>query len=123
MADLGAVGTLVERVLLYPVGRNAYSLSCAANPIGGILVPEQALRPFPYPEDLRWLIGSVIHPDPTAVTIIIRHWRTHHVTATTRADESGAWSAAVPPGQYDISYLADGRAPVAHGPYTVGLDN
>jgi hypothetical protein len=122
MADLGAVGSLVEQSRLYPLGRNAYSLNRAHNPIGGIPVAEQALRPFPYPEDLRRLGGTVVHPTPRLVRVLVRNWVTHHQTAATRPDDTGAWSVAVPAGRYDIAYLADGRAPVCHGPYVVEVE-
>lgn len=41
------------------------------------------------------------------------------VTVVTPDATTGAWSALVPPGDYDIAYFADGAQPVCHGPYTV----
>lgn len=34
-------------------------------------------------------------------------------------DSAGDWKAFLPPGQYDISYFAEGCAPIIHGPYII----
>jgi hypothetical protein len=119
MADHGAVGTLLAARLSCPLGRTAFSLARRANPIGAILVAEQPERSFPYPEDLRRVAGTVVHPRPPEVAVILRHWTTRRIIAVARPDGAGAWSARVPAGNYDIAYLADGHAPVCHGPYRI----
>ena len=51
--------------------------------------------------------------------VVIRAWDTKVLVDEVTPDTNGAWSARVPPGDYDITYLADGFAPVCHGPYVV----
>lgn len=53
--------------------------------------------------------------------VVIRDWNTRELVARVVPDANGDWSAEVPPGTYDVSYLAEGCAPVLHGPYTVEL--
>ncbi len=51
--------------------------------------------------------------------VVIRDWGTRGFVGETAPDQAGAWSIDVPPGTYDITYLADGCAPICHGPYTI----
>lgn len=44
---------------------------------------------------------------------------THMPMARSAPDAQGDWSAAVPAGACHLLYLADGCAPICHGPYTV----
>jgi DNA-binding beta-propeller fold protein YncE len=53
--------------------------------------------------------------------VVIRGWGTRELVAKVIPDSAGDWSAEVPPGVYDVSYLAEGCAPIIHGPYTVEL--
>ena len=41
------------------------------------------------------------------------------VVASVIPASNGNWSASVPPGRYDVTYISDGCAPICHGPYTV----
>lgn len=41
------------------------------------------------------------------------------VTTAIPDEDTGAWTASVPPGDYTISYFAAGCRPVTHGPYPV----
>jgi len=53
------------------------------------------------------------------ITILVRDWATHEHVGVVTPDEAGYWSIDVLPGQYDVTYIADGCAPICHGPYTV----
>lgn len=53
--------------------------------------------------------------------VVIRNWNTRELVAKVIPDANGDWSAQVPPGTYDVSYIAENCAPVIHGPYTVEL--
>ncbi len=53
--------------------------------------------------------------------VVIRNWNTRELVAKVVPDANGDWSAEVPPGTYDVSYIAENCAPVIHGPYTVEL--
>jgi len=53
--------------------------------------------------------------------VVIRNWTTRELVAKVIPDANGDWSAQVPPGTYDVSYIAENCAPVIHGPYTVEL--
>ena len=53
--------------------------------------------------------------------VVIRNWTTRELVAKVIPDANGDWSADVPPGTYDVSYIAENCAPVIHGPYTVEL--
>jgi len=53
--------------------------------------------------------------------VVIRNWTTRELVAKVIPDANGDWSAEVPPGTYDVSYIAENCAPVIHGPYTVEL--
>lgn len=54
-----------------------------------------------------------------AERILIHDATTGALIASAVPDPDGSWSAQVVPGQYDLTYLADGCAPVCHGPYAV----
>lgn len=51
--------------------------------------------------------------------VVVRAWRSKELVASAVPDESGDWSVTVPPGRYDITFRAEGCAPVCHGPYTI----
>jgi len=53
--------------------------------------------------------------------VVIRNWTTRELVAKVIPEANGDWSAEVPPGTYDVSYIAENCAPVIHGPYTVEL--
>ncbi|MBB5322342.1 hypothetical protein [Marinobacter oulmenensis] len=53
--------------------------------------------------------------------VVIRNWTTRELVVKVVPDANGDWSAQVPPGTYDVSYIAENCAPVIHGPYTVEL--
>lgn len=53
--------------------------------------------------------------------VVIRNWTTRELVAKVIPDANGDWSAEVPPGTYDVSYIAENCAPVIHGPYTITL--
>lgn len=55
---------------------------------------------------------------PADNVVILSH-TTHETGRILTPDAEGVWSTTLPPAQYDILYLADGCAPVCHGPYTV----
>lgn len=67
------------------------------------------------------LSGTVIvSGNGGADQVVIRDWSTRKLVATaTPNPTTGAWSASVPEGDYDISYFAPDCQPVCHGPYTV----
>ena len=52
-------------------------------------------------------------------SIAVHHWDTKGLAALVVPEESGAWSADVPPGDYEVTAFVDGCQPFAHGPYTV----
>ena len=52
-------------------------------------------------------------------SIAVHHWDTKGLAALVVPGESGAWSADVPPGDYEVTAFVDGCQPFAHGPYTV----
>jgi len=52
-------------------------------------------------------------------SVAVRHWDTKGLAALVVPEESGAWSADVPPGEYEVTAFVDGCQPFAHGPYTV----
>jgi hypothetical protein len=54
-----------------------------------------------------------------AQQVVIREASTRLLAALATPDEeTGAWSAIIPVGTYDISYFAPDCQPVCHGPYT-----
>jgi WD40 repeat protein len=53
--------------------------------------------------------------------VVIRNWTTRELVAKVVPDANGDWIAEVPPGTYDVSYIAENCAPVIHGPYTIEL--
>lgn len=52
-------------------------------------------------------------------SVVVFDWSTEEVLAKLIPELDGNWTATVPAGLYGITYLADGCAPVTHGPYTV----
>jgi hypothetical protein len=52
-------------------------------------------------------------------SVAVHHWDTKGLAALVVPEESGAWSADVPPGEYEVTAFVDGCQPFAHGPYTV----
>jgi len=51
--------------------------------------------------------------------VVIRAWASRKLVARVYPDSNGDWTAQVPPGTYDVSYIKAGCAPVVHGPYEV----
>lgn len=69
---------------------------------------------------LKTLTGNATRNSGAPIDAVrIRGWVDRADVLSVTPDEDGDWSASIPPGQYDITYLADGCAPVCHGPYTV----
>lgn len=54
-----------------------------------------------------------------ADSVVVRDWATKMLIATATPDSQGDWSLKLPPGEYDITYLAAWCAPICHGPYAV----
>lgn len=54
--------------------------------------------------------------DP-AEEVIIHHWLTRERYQTIIPDAQGNWTATIWPGNYSLTYFADGFKPVCHGPY------
>ncbi|MBK1710708.1 hypothetical protein CKO17_16815 [Marichromatium gracile] len=73
-----------------------------------------------YSEASEPINGSARRGDGTpADSVLVRDWISHEPVAIATPDAAGDWSVRLVPGQYDITYLATGCAPVCHGPYTV----
>lgn len=51
--------------------------------------------------------------------VVIRQWETNAFVDEVIPDENGDWAILLRPGDYDITYFADGCQPICHGPYTV----
>lgn len=51
-----------------------------------------------------------------ADSIIIREWSRREYIKTATPSSSGAWTASVPPGEYEVLHLKSGFQPVADGP-------
>lgn len=51
--------------------------------------------------------------------VVIREWASRKLTKRVYPDSNGYWTADVPPGEYDVTYIKTGCAPVVHGPYEV----
>lgn len=54
-----------------------------------------------------------------AEQVVIRNATTRELEVVAIPASNGEWTAEVSPGDYDISYFADGLKPLCHGPYTV----
>lgn len=54
--------------------------------------------------------------------VVIRDYDTHQHVFTAIPAVNGDWRAGVPEGDFDITYFADGCAPLCHGPYSIGPD-
>lgn len=74
----------------------------------------------PTAPDLVTISGQAVTASGAAAqAVLIRNWSTHAHVATLTPDSAGDWSADLYAGQYDITYLYDGCAPICHGPYTL----
>lgn len=82
------------------------------------LPAQQAINVYAAPETIS---GAVtVSGNGGAQEVIIREVTTRLLIATATPDPTtGAWTAQVPPGDYDISYFAPDCQPICHGPYTV----
>ena len=66
------------------------------------------------------LSGVATDSTGAAVDLIaVRHMDTKGVAALVVPGETGAWSADVPPGDYEVTAFVDGCQPFSHAPYTV----
>ena len=54
-----------------------------------------------------------------AAEVVIRAWASRKLVARVYPASDGSWSADVPPGRYDVTYLNEGCQPITHGPYHV----
>ena len=64
--------------------------------------------------------NCIVSGNGGAQLVVIRDVPTRNLAATAIPNATtGAWSATVPVGDYDISYFAPDCQPVCHGPYTV----
>ena len=52
-----------------------------------------------------------------AEEVAIHHWLTRELDQTVIPDAQGNWTATIWPGNYSLTYFADGFKPVCHGPY------
>lgn len=70
---------------------------------------------------LKTITGNcIVSGNGGAQEVIIREVATRLLVATATPNATtGAWTADVPPGDYDISYFAPNCQPACHGPYTV----
>lgn len=70
---------------------------------------------------LKTISGNcIVSGNGGAEMVVIRDWDSRELIATATPNATtGAWTADVPPGDYDISYFAPNCQPVCHGPYTV----
>jgi len=77
----------------------------------------------PYVSTAATLSGTVlVSGNGGADQVVIRKADTRELMAIEVPDPAtGAWSALVPEGDYDISYFAPDCQPICHGPYTVAL--
>lgn len=53
--------------------------------------------------------------------VVIRAWSSRKLVARVYPGANGEWSAEVPPGRYDVTYIKAGCEPINHGPYDVEL--
>lgn len=54
-----------------------------------------------------------------ADSVRVFDWETGHKRALVTPDENGDWSVGLVSGVYGVIYMANGCAPVVHGPYTL----
>ena len=52
-----------------------------------------------------------------AEEVVIHHWLTRERYQTIIPDAQGNWTTTIWPGNYSLTYFADGFKPVCHGPY------
>ena len=52
-----------------------------------------------------------------AEEVAIHYWLTRELAQTVIPDAQGNWTATILPGNYSLTYFADGFKPVCHGPY------
>lgn len=52
-----------------------------------------------------------------AEEVAIHHWLSRELDQTVIPDAQGNWTATILPGNYSLTYFADGFKPVCHGPY------
>ena len=75
---------------------------------------------LPYVGALVTLSGRVLMSSGgPADEVVFRAWESRKLWARVYTDGNGDWSVDVPPGKYDVTYIAEGCAPVVHGPYNV----
>ena len=51
--------------------------------------------------------------------VVVRDYRTNQHAAAVVPAPNGAWETYLPPGEYDVTYFAQGCPPLCHGPYHV----
>jgi len=105
-------GHMQDLEVLKGVGRYAAAFSVPTGPTVVSTFPDR--RP-----------GSAINgtaktaAGEAADVVIVRAWDTKTLLASVTPNSDGTWSAAVPPGDVDITAIKSGCAPLCHGPYTV----
>lgn len=62
---------------------------------------------------------ATVHSGGPVDRVLVFDWQGGELAGMTEPNETGGWSLAVLPGVYGVTYLAEGCAPVTHGPYTV----
>ena len=113
----GANGEVVASV--DGTGRN-YSLDLLRFYIGSALPPGNHALPTVNTLPLSGVATALQQGGIAPVQkVIVRDWLTHYHVAAVEPDLDGNWSVSVPPGQYDVTYIAPECAPVIHGPYEV----
>ncbi|SEG35128.1 carboxypeptidase regulatory-like domain-containing protein, partial [Thauera chlorobenzoica] len=77
---------------------------------------------LPYVGTMVTLSGNVTTTSGgPADEVVVRVWASRKLETRVYPAANGDWSAEVPPGTYDVTYLRAGCEPVCHGPYTVEL--
>lgn len=94
-----------------------YSGNFTPPPMGSLVRFARLLLP---PGSVTITGNVIVSGNGGAQQVAIRDVGTRELVATATPNATtGAWTADVPPGDYDISYFAPNCQPVCHGPYTV----
>lgn len=90
-------------------------------PPGALLAPQYPdyRTKYPLAGNATKLRSNPADPINPADAVVIRDWVTHELAAVATPNSSGDWTADVPPGTYDVTWVEDGCAAICDGPYTV----
>ena len=112
---------LATDTLAFALGRCFFNLDRTNNPLSFVLTSNQGKRATAYAEDLINFGGKVECAEMPEVEVVVFGWQSRQLYGRIAPAEDGSWSTALPAGSYGLSYLANGFAPISHGPYHFSL--